>query len=81
MKGQNGGESLKRLKPTVGCNANRRRRGRRRRRLSFKPLNTELNPICYLLALLGGATVVDVSGLRVNQALYFLCFPKVILFY
>ena len=32
----------------------------------FNPLNAELNPICYLLALLGGATIVVVSRLRVN---------------
>ena len=31
------------------------------------PLNAELNPICHLLALLGGATIVVVSRLRVNQ--------------
>jgi len=33
---------------------------------SFNPLNAELNPICHLLALLGGATIVVVSrlGLR-----------------
>src|SRR5215468_4602813 len=30
------------------------------------PLNGELNPICHLLALLGGATIVVVSRLRVN---------------
>ena len=29
-------------------------------------LNAELNPICHLLALLGGATIVVVSRLRVN---------------
>jgi hypothetical protein len=29
------------------------------------PLNAELNPICHLLALLGGATIVVVSRLRV----------------
>ena len=29
-------------------------------------LNAELNPICHLLALLGGATIVVVSGLRVK---------------
>ena len=28
------------------------------------PLNTELNPICHLLALLGCATIVVVSRLR-----------------
>ena len=33
----------------------------------INPLNTELNPICHLLALLEGATIVDVSGLRVNS--------------
>ena len=33
---------------------------------AFNPLNAELNPICHLLALLGGATVVVVSRLRVN---------------
>src|SRR5215471_13863864 len=30
------------------------------------PLNVELNPICHLLALLGGATILVVSRLRVN---------------
>jgi hypothetical protein len=30
------------------------------------PLNTELNPICHLLALLGSATIVVVSRLRVK---------------
>ena len=33
----------------------------------LNPLNAELNPICHLLALLGGATVVVVSRLRVNE--------------
>ena len=32
----------------------------------FNPLNAELNPICHLLALLEGATIVVVSRLRVN---------------
>jgi hypothetical protein len=36
----------------------------------INPLNTELNPICHLLALLGGATIVVVSGLRVKY-IYF----------
>jgi len=31
----------------------------------INPLNAELNPICYLTALLGGATIVVVSRLRV----------------
>jgi hypothetical protein len=34
--------------------------------LTINPLNAELNPICHLLALLGGATIVDVSRLRVK---------------
>jgi hypothetical protein len=32
----------------------------------INPLNAELNPIYHLLALLGGATIVVVSRLRVN---------------
>ena len=32
----------------------------------LNPLNAELNPICHLLALLGGATIVVVSWLWVN---------------
>jgi hypothetical protein len=32
----------------------------------FNPLNTELNPIYHLLALLGGATIVVVNRLRVK---------------
>jgi len=32
----------------------------------FNPLKAELNPICHLLALLGCATIVVVSRLRVN---------------
>ena len=34
----------------------------------INPLNAELNPICHLLALLGGATIVVVSRLRVSKA-------------
>ena len=36
---------------------------------AFKGLNGELNPICHLLALLGGATIVVVSRLRVNRVI------------
>ena len=32
----------------------------------FKGLNAELNPICYLLALLGAHHFLHVSGIRVN---------------
>jgi hypothetical protein len=34
----------------------------------LNPLNVELNPIYHLLALLGGATIVVVSRLRVKEA-------------
>ena len=34
--------------------------------MAINPLNAELNPICHLLALLGGATIVVVSRLRVK---------------
>ena len=33
----------------------------------INPLNAELNPSCHLLAILGRATIVVVSRLRVNQ--------------
>ena len=36
----------------------------------INPLNAELNPTCHLLALLGGATIVVVSRLRVNLEFY-----------
>ena len=34
--------------------------------LRFNPLNAELNPICYLLALLGAHHFLHVSRIRVN---------------
>ena len=34
--------------------------------LSFNPLNTKLNPICHLLALLGAHHIFHVSSVRVN---------------
>jgi len=34
----------------------------------INPLNAELNPICHLLALLRGATIVVLSRLRVKYA-------------
>jgi len=46
------------------------------RRALFNPLNAELNPICYLLALLGAHRIFHVSGLRINPKLPdFLVFP------
>jgi len=32
----------------------------------FKPLNTELNPVCHLLALLGARNILHASKVRVN---------------
>jgi len=34
----------------------------------IKPLNAELNPICYLLALLGAHHILHVSRIRVKVA-------------
>jgi len=34
---------------------------------SFNPLNAELNPICYLLALLGAHHYLHVSRIRVKS--------------
>ena len=44
----------------------------------INPLNAELNPICHLLALLGDATIVVVSRLRVKQDNLFAPVPKLI---
>jgi hypothetical protein len=33
----------------------------------FNPLNTELNPICHLLALLGAHRIPHVSRIRVKE--------------
>jgi hypothetical protein len=41
---------------------------------SFNPLNTELNPIWHLLALLGAHHILHVSGVGLNNIL---CFNKV----
>ena len=55
----------------VGKPEGKRPLGRPRRRWedNINPLNAELNPICHLLALLGGATIVVVSRLRVKRYL------------
>jgi hypothetical protein len=34
----------------------------------FNPLNDELNPICHLLALLGGHCILHVSRIRVKES-------------
>ena len=36
--------------------------------LIINPLNTELNPFCHLLALLGAHHILHVSRVRVNTA-------------
>jgi hypothetical protein len=35
----------------------------------IKPLNAKLNPICYLLALLGAHHILHVSRVRVNKTI------------
>ena len=35
--------------------------------LTFNPLNTELNPICHLLVLLGAHHILHVSRIRVKE--------------
>jgi hypothetical protein len=47
----------------------------------FDPLNAELNPICHLLALLWGATIVVVSRLRVNEPWIFWTYSRKIIKY
>jgi len=42
----------------------------------FNPLNAELNPICHSVALLGGATIVVVSRLRVKTKIYTSAYNK-----
>ena len=44
-------------------NRNEKRKGRRKR---INPLNAELNPICYLLALLGAHHFLHVSRIKVK---------------
>jgi len=39
----------------------------------FNPLNTDLNPICHLLALLGAHHILRISRLRVNLMIPLLC--------
>jgi len=38
--------------------------------VSFNPLNSKLNPICHLLALLGAHHIFHVSGLRVKHQIW-----------
>jgi hypothetical protein len=38
--------------------------------VNINPLNAELNHICRLLALLGGATIVVVSRLKVKEVIW-----------
>ena len=43
----------------------------------INPLNTELNPICHLLALLGAHPILHVSGIRVNCIYSFWYYTRV----
>jgi hypothetical protein len=43
----------------------------------INPLNTELNPICYLLTLLGAHHFLHVSRIRVKQTTVAYVFGKV----
>jgi hypothetical protein len=36
----------------------------------LNPLNTKLNPICHLLALLGAHHILHISGIRVNVVIF-----------
>ena len=53
--------------------------------ICINPSNAKLNPICHLLALLGGATIVVVSRLRVevhwlaklSEKIYLLTFSQI----
>jgi len=48
----------------------------------FNPLNVQLNPICYLLALLGAHHILHVSRIRVNEtSILSTVFKKKILIY
>jgi len=38
----------------------------------FNPLNTEVNPICHLLVLLGAHPILHISRIRVTQDSYVL---------
>jgi len=45
----------------------------------INPLNTELNPTCHMLALLGARHIFHVSGLRVNTTIdIFKCHEEVL---
>ena len=45
----------------------------------FNPLNTELNPICHLLALLGAHHIRHLSKIRVNKYLKYRVNTKTLL--
>ena len=54
------------LRSCAGITGSRYRRFLSKNKTEINPLNAELSPICHLLALLEGATIVVVSRLRVN---------------
>jgi hypothetical protein len=49
--------------------------------LNVNPLNTKLNPICHLLALLGAHRILHVSRIRVKQVIFIHQFWTVRYFY
>jgi hypothetical protein len=64
-----GGENKGVYSFLVGKPEGKRPLGRPRRGWDdfINPLNAELNPICYLLALLGAHHILDVSRIRVKM--------------
>ena len=48
--------------------------------VNVKPLNTELNPICHLLALLGAHLIFHVSRIRVKEPDWTNCSEEFLLF-
>jgi len=45
----------------------------------INPLNSELNPICRLPALLGAHLIFHVSGLRVNICIYGISLKSIVI--
>jgi hypothetical protein len=46
----------------------------------FNPFNTELNPICHLMALLGAHHILHISRIRVKKESLYLILPQAVLF-
>ena len=65
--------SLKFIIVVLKCDENRTVREKLSTEFMINPLNPELIPICYLLALLGAHKFLHVSRIRVNKASYPYC--------